>query len=83
MTSAQLTMPTLPFTIPTSWFFNVPVLLIVLAVFFVLYCIMTGVLWYHWSKYGMREHGVLVARTLFLFVSVILFCVALSGLYYF
>ena len=60
-----------------------PVLLIILVIFFVAYVVLTSVLWYHWSKYGMGGHGIHVGQTLFLFVSVALFVLALAGLYYF
>ena len=66
-----------------SWIINRPVLLIILGLFFVIYAIMTWVLMYHWSAYGMKSHGILVAKTLFLFVSTLLFVVSGLALTYF
>lgn len=57
-----------------------PVLVGILAVFFILYMIVTGVLWYHWSKYGMHAQGILVGRLLFSIISVALFGMAVTGL---
>ena len=64
-------------------FINKPVLLGILALFFIVYSVITGVLMYHWSAYGMKSQGVLVAETFFLFVSVILFVIAGLGISYF
>ena len=64
-------------------FINLPILLIILALFFMAYAGVSGVLMYHWSAYGMKSQGVLVTETLFLFISVILFVIAGLGLHYF
>ena len=74
--------PTLPH-INFSSFINLPILLIILGLFFVAYASVGGVLMYHWSAYGMKSQGVLVAESLFLFVSVVLFVTAGLALYYF
>jgi len=67
------------FSIPNFFFFiNTPVLIGVLVLFSIAYAVTTGVLIYHWSMYGMRNPGILVAETLFLFVSLALF--VFSGL---
>ncbi|KND51105.1 MAG: hypothetical protein AB198_01645 [Parcubacteria bacterium C7867-003] len=55
---------------------NKPVLTGVLVVFFVLYSILSGVLFYHWAAYGMGHRGILVARSLFVLVSIVLFVMA-------
>ncbi len=79
----RLSIPPLPFKVPTSLIFNTPILVIVLVVFFTIYIIVSGVLWFHWSKYGMNNNGIQVGRSLFVFVSAILFGFAIAGLYYF
>ena len=78
----QFSMPVFPH-IDVSSFINTPTLLIILVLFFIAYAIVSGILMYHWSAYGMKSQGVLIAETLFLFVSVILFVIASLGLYYF
>ena len=77
-----LQMPNLPF-LKLSFILNVPVLTGALIIFFIGYVILTSVLMYHWSAYGMRHQGVLIARTLFLLVSAVLFIIALLALSYF
>lgn len=62
------------FNLPT--YINSPVLIGVLILFSVVYAITTGVLVYHWSAYGMRSPGIIVAETIFLFVSLVLFVFA-------
>lgn len=62
--------------IPYSLFVNLPIFLIILSVFFVLYTVITSVLMYHWLTYGMKSPGVLVAESLFLLISVVLFVIA-------
>ena len=66
-----------------SSFIDKPILLIILALFFIAYASVSGVLMYHWSAYGMKSQGVLVAETLFLFISVILFVISGLAIYYF
>ncbi len=66
-----------------AFFVNIPVLIIILVLFFVGYAITSGVLLYHWSMYGMRSPGILVAETLFLFVSLVLFVFAGLSISYF
>jgi hypothetical protein len=63
-------------------FINVPLLTILLGLFFVIYIIISAVLIYHWKAYGMKSRGVLLAESLFLFVSLVLFVVSITSLYY-
>ncbi len=77
-----LTLPTLPH-INLSFFINTPVLMIVLVLFFIAYIIISAVLFYHWTSYGMRSAGILVGETLFTLVSVVLFVVAGLAIHYF
>ena len=65
-----------------SFLFNPPVLFVLLAVFFVLYLLASGALWYHWSKYGMGRSEIAIVKTLFVFVSAALFVFALLGISY-
>ena len=69
--------------IKLSLFINMPVLLSVLVLFFIVYAVITSVIVYHWLAYGMKGHGILVAETLFLFVSAVLFVVSGLALVYF
>ena len=78
----KLSMPAFPH-IQASIFVNRPVLLVIFAMFFIVYAVITWVLMYHWSAYGMKSQGILVTETLFLFVSAVLFVVAGFGIYYF
>ena len=82
MQAPQFPLPTFLHTNPLS-IITAPALFIILALFFVVYSVLTGMLMYHWSAYGMKSQGVLVAESLFIFVSIILFLTAGFGLYYF
>ena len=79
---------------PLSFPFSLPVLslpivissqalFILLALFFVVYAIISGVLVYHWSAYGMRSAGIVVAELLFLMVSIALFVFSILAIYYY
>ena len=78
----QISLPNLP-TLSLSFLINKLTMFIFLGAFFALYVLVSSVLMYHWSAYGMKSHGILVGRTLFLFVSALLFLVALLALSYF
>ena len=65
-----------------SFLFSPPVLFLVLLIFFIFYCVASGALWYHWSKYGMGRSEIRIVKTLFIFVSVALFIFALLGISY-
>jgi hypothetical protein len=71
----------LPFDI--SSVVNRPVLYIVLLLFFAGYAIISGVLFYHWKSYGMGNPSVRIAKVLFSFVSILLFCAAFLSISYF
>lgn len=62
---------------------HTPILYIILGIFFLSYLVISTVLIYHWNTYGMRAQGVIVAEILYLFVSLILFSIAVLSLYYF
>ena len=82
MQLAPLTMPPLPF-INTAFLVNVPVLVIILVLFFIVYTIISSLLMYHWTAYGMYSGAVMFTMLLFLFVSVGLFSTAVLGIGYF
>lgn len=65
-----------------SFLFSPLVFFLILLVFFVFYCIASGALWYHWSKYGMGRSEIRIVKTLFLFVSVALFIFAMLSISY-
>jgi hypothetical protein len=75
------TLPQLPLY-KLSFLFSPPVFFLILLIFFILYCIGTGTLWYHWSKYGMGRSEIAIVKVLFLFVSVALFVFALLAISY-
>jgi len=82
MQIAPLTMPSLPF-VNAAFFVNVPVLLGILVIFFIVYAIISSLLVYHWTAYGMYSITVMVTMLLFIFVSVGLFSVAALAIGYF
>jgi len=53
---------------------------IILIVFFIGYATISAILIYHWRKYGMSNGNILIAESLFLTVSVILFGIAFFAL---
>jgi hypothetical protein len=77
-----LTLPAFPH-ISASLFINPTVLIFVLVAFCFLYILVSSVLMYHWSAYGMGSPGILVGETLFIFISVILFVISGLSIYYF
>ncbi|MEI6842920.1 MAG: hypothetical protein WCK48_00200 [bacterium] len=79
----KITPPQFPFAINVSTLLNGTSLSLFLFIFFVFYFIITCVLMYHWSRYGMGHQGVVVAETLFIFISVLLFIVASLSISYF
>ena len=66
-----------------SVFISRPILLVLLVIFFLIYSVLSGVILYHWKAYGMRSHGILLAESLFLFVSLVLFVIAGTAMTYF
>lgn len=77
-----LQIPTIP-TIKASLFINTSILLVLFVVFFVVYFLISSVLIYHWSSYGMKSRGVIFAESIFVFISLVLFVMAGMSLYYF
>jgi hypothetical protein len=65
-----------------SFFFSAPALSVLLLIFLVLYIVAASALWYHWSKYGMGRREISVFKTLFVFISAILFVFAALGVSY-
>jgi len=63
-----------------SFVFNPAALSMILVVFFVFYLIISGALWYHWTKYGMGRSEISVVKALFVFVSAALFLFAAFGI---
>ena len=52
-----------------------PALYLIFIVYFFLYAIVSAILFYHWKNYGMRSQGIMIARSLFIFVSIVLFVI--------
>jgi hypothetical protein len=77
-----LSVPSIPH-IDVSSFVSIPVLSIILGLFFIFYAIVSAVLMYHWSEYGMRSFTVILAEGIFVVVSLALFVVCGLGLHYF
>ena len=82
METSQLIAPIFP-NISLSFLANTPILLIVLVLFLILYVVVSSVLLYHWSEYGMRTGAVILAETVFVLVSLVLFAVSFLSLNYF
>lgn len=81
-TLSQNSMPGLK-AISFTFLSNMPVLLSIFVVFIVGYIIVSIVLFYHWSAYGMQHRGILLAEALYTAVSVVLLGVASLALHYF
>lgn len=63
--------------------FGPSALLSILAIFSLGYIVISSILFYHWTAYGMGSHGIIVGELLFTIVSVLLFLTAfLSASYY-
>jgi cytochrome b subunit of formate dehydrogenase len=75
----------LPDLKPINWSLLITqnTLIIILALFFIFYVIVSGVLMYHWSAYGMKSFGVIFSESLFIIVSIVLFIVASLSIFYF
>lgn len=56
--------------------FSKPVLALILLAYFVGYCVLSGVLFYHWRAYGMGSKKIYFAETVFILVSMVLFVFA-------
>lgn len=74
MKSPFADLPTLPVSI------GKPIIWVLFALFIIGYAIITGILIYHWRKYGMSNKNIILAETLFLIVSGILFVLAFISL---
>lgn len=59
------------------------ILTLILIIFFVFYAIVSGVLFYHWSAYGMNSFGIIVSESIYILVSITLFVIAGLSIYYF
>lgn len=57
-----------------------PVLWGFFVLFFIGYSIISGVLVYHWKKYGMSNKTIIFAQGLFIVVSIILFAITFGAL---
>ena len=83
VTIPQYTGPDFTKFVNFSGFLGTPLLIIIFLLFTAFYVIVSLVLFYHWSKYGMRSSGIIIAETLYVFVSaVLLFFASLAVLYY-
>ncbi len=67
--------PVLP-NFEASFLIGKPMLIVVYVVFILLYVLLSAVLIYHWSEFGMKSREVIFAESLFTLVSVILLLVA-------
>ncbi len=77
-----ITIPSLP-GLHLDLFLGSSFLFIVLIVFFVIYLLISLVLFYHWTAYGMGSRGIVFGEIIFLTFSLLLFVTAfLSASYY-
>lgn len=65
-----------------GFFINKPLLLIFTLIFIFIYIIIAFVLFYHWSSYGMRSRGIIMAKNLFVSVSLFFLICMFVSLYY-
>lgn len=66
-----------------SFIDGTPILLILFILFFVVYAIVSIILMYHWSEYGMYSAKVILAETVFVVVSLVLFTISFLALNYY
>ena len=66
----------------STYFLNKSIMFGFLALFFIVYAIISAIIMYHWSSYGMDSKGIIIGRSLFLIVSVSLFLIAILALNY-
>lgn len=60
-----------------------PFMVLVFAVFVIIYAIYSIVLFYHWSEYGMKSREVILAESLFTIVSLVLFLAVGVSVYFY
>lgn len=68
--------------IKLSLILNTTVLSALLIIFSVFYVVVTSILLYHWSAYGMKTRGIVLAESVFLSVTLVLFCTSIVSLFY-
>lgn len=78
----QLVLPSLP-SLNLAFVVNSYVLSIILIVFAAIYFVISSVLFYHWETYGLGSRGIIMAETLFVIVSVVLFIITFLSVSYF
>ncbi len=83
METGQLTLPTIPALKFSIIAITPDILLIVLGVFLFFYLIVSAVLFYHWSAYGMHSKGIVIGKTIFSIVSVILLLLSWFSITYY
>ncbi|MEQ1499948.1 MAG: hypothetical protein ABL917_01080 [Parcubacteria group bacterium] len=71
------------FKLDLSSIVNAKVLSATLFIVFIVYAIISGILMYHWSNYGMKSLKVYAVEAIFLLVSIILFTASALSIYYF
>ncbi len=83
METGALTLPTIPGLRFSLLSITPDILLLVLGVFLLFYLIVSAVLFYHWSAYGMHSRGIVFGKTIFSIFSIVLIFISwLSITYY-
>jgi hypothetical protein len=83
METGALTLPTIPALHFSILAITPDILLLVLGVFMFFYLIVSAVLFYHWSAYGMHSPGIVFGKTIFSIFSIVLIFISwLSITYY-
>lgn len=59
---------------------NSVILWVIFGLFFLLYAIISAVLIYHWRAYGMSSRAIILAETVFIIVSLVLFSLAVISI---
>jgi hypothetical protein len=66
-----------------SFILGKPFMVVVLVIFFAMYAVYSSVLIYHWSSYGMKNPDIIFAETLFIMVSLSLFIISGTSLFFY
>lgn len=62
------------------WEIPVFVIWIIFGLFMVIYTIVSGILIYHWRKYGMKTRPIIVAETIYIMISLVLIAGAILSI---
>ncbi len=82
MDNSSLIFPVIP-TFESTFLVGTSTLVLIYIVFIMIYVVLSAVLIYHWSEFGMKSPEVVFAKSLFTLVSIILLSVAGLSIFYY